>query len=263
MLKPYQFSDFAHTIQAHPTQSLCDNDLLKIGQSGHLTSYYAPFDAINFTAKVVFVGICPGKSQWQQALNRAKVAQDTGLEILELLQTVKFDSAFYGPMRRNIVQMLDYVELNKKLGICSTQSLFEQHQHLVHMTSVLRHCILNKGQNYNGSTPNILKNDFLQQHIQTFFIPEIQQLSSSAVYIPMGLSVAKVLNNLVSLGYLNESQILDGFPHPSGANAERIQYFLAQKSVPQLSSKTNPCLIDQAKQNLMIKLKAINFDCRV
>jgi hypothetical protein len=259
MTQHEQFSDFASTIQSHTLEQLYQQDQLKIGQSGQLSSYYAPFEAINPMAQVIFVGICPGKAQWQHAIEVAKTGLENNIPSAVLLKQIKSESAFRGPMRRNIVHMLDYVGLHHKLGIESSQSLFEQDQQRVHMTSVLRHCILHKGQNYNGSTPNMLKNEFLQQHIQNFFIPEIQQLPPTAAYIPMGLSVAQVLYHLASLGYLKDSQILAGFPHPSGANSERIQYFLEQKTALQLSKNTNPQKIDLDKANLLHKIKDLKF----
>ncbi|MBI1452455.1 hypothetical protein IL972_11100 [Acinetobacter sp. FL51] len=259
MTQHKQLSDFVCTIQSHTLEQLYQEDHLKIGQFGQLSSYYAPFEAINPMAQVIFVGICPGKAQWQHAIAVAKTGLESNIPFATLLKQIKSESAFRGPMRRNIVHLLDYVGLHHKLGIESSQNLFEQDQERVHMTSVLRHCILHKGQNYNGSTPDMLKNDFLQQHIQKNFITEIQQLSPTAVYIPMGLSVAQVLYHLASLGYLKESQILAGFPHPSGANSERIQYFLEQKTALQLSKNTNAKKIDLDKANLLNKIKDLNF----
>lgn len=104
----------------------------------------------------------------------------------------------------------------------------------------------------------MLKNTFLKQHIEHYFIPQLQNLPD-VLYIPLGKSVIEVLHYLASLGYLNRTQMLDGFPHPSGANAERIQYFLNLKTKAQLSSKTNPEKIDQAKQQLIEKLERLEL----
>ena len=62
----------------------------------------------------------------------------------------------------------------------------------------------------------MLRNAFLRQHVEHYFIPQIQNLPD-ALYIPLGQSVIEVLHYLSSLGYLSQNQILDGFPHPSGA----------------------------------------------
>ena len=105
----------------------------------------------------------------------------------------------------------------------------------------------------------MLKNVFLKQHIDAYFLPEISQMNSNVVYIPLGKSVSEVLYFLSSLGYLKEQQILDGFPHPSGANAERIKYFLEEKLASNLSNATNPALIDEAKLKLLHKIEALHF----
>ncbi|WP_228200231.1 hypothetical protein [Acinetobacter tianfuensis] len=252
------FNDFSTVIAQQSIEQLLHTDALLLGSSDAISSYYCPFDAINTQAKVVLVGICPGKVQWKNALTSARQALKAGLTLDQILLTAKTSGAFSGPMRSNLIHMLDYAGLAQKLDIQSTAALFEPQNSLVHMTSVLRHCILINGENYNGSSPNMLKNTFLNQHIQQYFIPETAQFQN-AVYIPLGKSVIDVLYHLSSLGYLKESQILDGFPHPSGANAERIKYFLGEKSANQLSAKTNAQMIDQAKNRLLDKINHINF----
>ena len=42
---------------------------------------------------------------------------------------------------------------------------------------------------------------------------------------------AAALRHLAGLGILDPSHILDGLPHPSGANAERVAYFLGRKAM--------------------------------
>jgi hypothetical protein len=51
--------------------------------------------------------------------------------------------------------------------------------------------------------------------------------------------------------------VLAGLPHPSGANAERISYFLGRKSKEALSSKTNATKIDEAKLVLLKQLALV------
>ena len=49
-------------------------------------------------------------------------------------------------------------------------------------------------------------------------------------------------------GVIQRNQILAGMPHPSGANAERIAFFLGEKAKKDLSAKTNPTIILEKKQ---------------
>lgn len=252
------FSDFANIIKTHSLNDLCQSELLKIAQSGNLGSYYTPFDSINLDAKIVLVGICPGRAQWVKALTACKDALDADLDSTEVLKRAKATGAFSGPIRTNLIQILDHIGLQDKLNIDSCAALFASQSNLVHMTSVLGQSIFVDGANYAGSSPKMLKHPFLLEHIHDYFIKEVKQLPN-AVYIPLGQSVIEVLYYVSSLGYLQESQILDGFPHPSGANAERIQYFLGNKPAEALSCKTNPTKIDQAKQILLSKLASIQL----
>ena len=256
-MRTYHLTDFSEIIQKHSLYKLTETELLKIGQYGNLSSFYAPFESMNTEAKVVLVGICPGQIQWHNALREAQAGLKQNLPLDTILKRTKSTGAFSGPMRANLVKILDHIGLHTKLGIHSTQVLFHENQSIAHMTSLLKHCILINGKNYAGSSPNMLKNVFLKQHIDAYFLPEISQMNSNVVYIPLGKSVSEVLYFLSSLGYLSQNQILDGFPHPSGANAERIQYFLNLKTKDQLSNKTNPEKIDQAKQQLIEKLERL------
>jgi hypothetical protein len=63
---------------------------------------------------------------------------------------------------------------------------------------------------------------------------------------------------LVSKGLVDERNVLTGMPHPSGANAERIAYFLGTKRREYLSIKTNADLIDASKVALVTKVSNYN-----
>ena len=256
MSKVVSFSNYVEKIRSHSIEELTQSNLLLIDADQELQSFYAPFEHINLQAKLVIVGICPGQQQWRNALIAAQHALHQDLSEELVLQQAKNSGAFSGPIRKNLTQLLDHVGLQHSLGIETTQHLFAEHREMVQMSSVLQQCILNKGKNYAGSAPAMLKNDFLRQHIHNYFIPMVQQLPN-ALYVPLGKGVDEVLNYIQNLGYLNSNQILDGFPHPSGANAERIKYFLGEKPREQLSKTTNPNLIDQSKAKILEKLSQI------
>ena len=247
------FSRFASVIKTHSIEELTQCDLLLLKTLGPVQSFYAPFEAINHDAKVVIVGICPGQQQWRNALIAAKDGLEQQLSEENILKLAKNSGAFSGPIRKNLTQLLDHIGLHNQLGIQTTAELFSNHQDMVQMCSVLQQCILVNGKNYAGSTPAMLKNELLKQHIDDYFIPMVQQLPN-AIYIPLGKGVDEVLNYVSSLGYLNDQQILAGLPHPSGANAERIKYFLGEKPRDQLSQQTNPEQIDSAKSQILLKL---------
>ena len=71
--------------------------------------------------------------------------------------------------------------------------------------------------------------------------------------------VCQVFEMLIQDGILNSNQVLSGLPHPSGANAERIAYFLGNKPKELLSSKTNTELLDKAKAEIIKKLERLEM----
>ena len=63
------FSQFSPAIRDINTKA--DSPTLLLGAQGPLSIYYAPFDALNPQARVVLVGITPGRTQANNALAEA------------------------------------------------------------------------------------------------------------------------------------------------------------------------------------------------
>jgi hypothetical protein len=80
-----------------------------------------------------------------------------------------------------------------------------------------------------------------------------------AVFVPLGPKVSLALSWLAGRGLLDEARILHGLPHPSGANAERIAYFLGRKKKSALSSRTNGSQIDADRLALRTKMAALGM----
>lgn len=194
----------------------------------NLEIYYAPFEYINERAKVIIVGITPGLHQMKQSYSTVIRFKDTEMDDEEILHEVKKNSSFEGPMRKNLIAMLDELELHHYLGLNSTSELFSTASHLLQTTSVIKYPVFYKGKNYNGSTPNILKTDILMKYIIETFAPEIIRLEHPLI-IPLGVNVSKVLTYLTTNDYLNSDSILYGFPHTSGGNGHRHKQFAENK----------------------------------
>ncbi len=62
------------------------------------------------------------------------------------------------------------------------------------------------------------------KYVYENFIEEIKSLDDfeNILLIPLGKAVEEVLFKLKEEGVISERQILKGFPHPSGANVNRI-----------------------------------------
>jgi len=194
----------------------------------NLEIYYAPFEYINERAKVIIVGITPGLHQMKQSYSTVIRFKDTEMDDEEILLEVKKNSSFEGPMRKNLIAMLDELELHHYLGLNSTSELFSTASHLVQTTSVIKYPVFYKGKNYNGSTPNILRTDLLKKYIVNTFAEEIIRLEHPLI-IPLGVNVSKVLTYLTTNNYLNSDSILYGFPHTSGGNGHRHKQFAENK----------------------------------
>jgi len=232
---------------------------LLLSSEGGLQTFYAPFDHVNAGARVVLCGITPGLQQASRALDEARRQLRLGASVDQAKQAAKETASFAGAMRSNLINMLDHVGVPALLDIDSCARLFDTHRHLVHYTSALRYPVFLDGQNYSGS-PAILSRASLRHQVETHLAEEIRTLGPQCLYVPLGPKVTEVFQHLCTKRLLKPEQLLDGLPHPSGANAERISYFLGGKPREKLSSKTNPVVLDQAKARLLAKLATLKAE---
>lgn len=225
---------------------------LQLGEHGRLSAYYAPFDHINASARVVLVGITPGRAQATTAIAAARRALTDGMSNAAASMAAKNTASFSGPMRSNLVAMLDHVGLAGTLGLSSCADLFTRRTDLVHFTSALRYPVFLDGKDYSG-TPSILANAWLSDMAWRWLAAEAEALRE-AWWVPLGKEPRSVLLAFADKGLLQRRQILDGLPHPSGANAERIAYFLGNKPRGLLSAKTDADALDRARDALVARL---------
>jgi hypothetical protein len=231
------------------------NNKLRLAQDGNIEVCYVPFDCINPQARIVIVWITPGRTQMLNAIKEARRQMDNGADTERILIAAKLTGAFSGAMRPNLAGLLDCVGINDWLGIGSCNELFGSSAHFVQTASVLSNAVFVDGENYNG-TPNMTKHPLLREQLLTHF-GEIAKALPNAVFIPLGDKVAEALHFIAAHGLLERKQILDGLPHPSGANAERIAYFIGRKSRSALSSKTNADKLDKARDLMTRQVLAL------
>lgn len=255
-MKITQFKKFAPIIRSLNIDDLAGdsllNEKLRIAQDGLVEVCYAPFEYINPKARIMIVGITPGRTQMLNALRECRRQIDAGAGDQQVLKAAKQTGAFSGAMRPNLVAMLNHVGLQHWLGISSCDALFGEASSMVQTTSVLRNPVFVDGDNYNG-TPNMISHPLLQKQLIDGFGQDAKALPD-AVFIPLGDKVALALHFLADRGLIVRERILDGLPHPSGANAERIAYFLGNKERSALSRKTSPDKLDQARAELMARV---------
>jgi hypothetical protein len=227
---------------------------LHIANDGDLDVYFSPFEHVNRNAKIVLVGMSPGGTQAKNANVAAQNALKDGKSLDQAGKIAKETGSFSGALRNNLVALLDNIGVSEKIGIESAISLFNENSTLLHSTSVFRYPTLLKGKPIS-SAKNGLKQPLLKDMIDTCLAEECKLLGKDTLYVPLGQGVGEVLLYLAERGVISSSQILIGLPHPSGANAERISYFLGRKERSKLSTKTNPDKLDIARQTLLSQIK--------
>lgn len=244
---------FASTIRGLTDAELQSHGVLgqrlNIARDGQIEVMYAPFEYINRQALVLLVGITPGHTQVVNALRECRQQLLAGASDEQALKAAKQTGAFSGAMRPNLIALMDAIGLQRWLGLGTCEALFGPAAHLMHSTSVLRNPVFVKGENYNGA-PSMTRHPLLRQQLLDGFAQDARALPG-AVLLPLGDKVAEALHFLADQGELDRARIIDGLPHPSGANAERIAYFLGRKARTELSAKTNPDKLDAAKAQLV------------
>ena len=229
---------------------------LRIREEGRLTVSYAPVDHVAMDARVVFVGITPGAQQATNALIAARSSILAGRSDAETLAAAKVFASFSGPMRSNLVAMLDHIGLAARIRLRTCASLWDADSGLAHFTSALRYPVFVGGENYSGQ-PSMTKTASLRAILHQYLVEEARMLHE-AVWIPLGRPAVEGLQETVRLGVLSAAQVLDGLPHPSGANKERIAYFVGQKARAALSEKTNAVKLDLAREPLIAQVAALS-----
>ena len=233
MLTVPPFETFLPAIMALPAgRALGRNELLvdalRLYRDRQVEVYYMPTDGLNPVAKLMLVGITPGWTQMELAYRHVRLGLDNGLEPSEAQWRARYAASFGGPMRRNLVTMLDGIGVNALLGVPSSHVLFEdEHPHL-HSTSILRHPVFVAGANFTGHASIVTHGALASTMVRNIFLRELAALPG-ALIVPMGDYVSALLNGLVVETLVDPRRVLFGFPHPSGANGHRKSRFEEQR----------------------------------
>jgi hypothetical protein len=225
------FSRFTPAIAALPDYlRLTRGDLLTpdflLEQDGRLAIYYAPFDYVNPGARVALVGITPGFRQMEIALRESRDALRRGAPGAEIVARVKYQASFAGPIRKNLVGILDGIGLPQALGIATSALLYTERTDLLQTSAVVRHPVFVNGKDWTGHTPPVRANALLRRYLWEAMLPELRAVPD-ALLISLGKCASDALAALVAAGALDPARCLIGLPHPSGANGHRHAQFAA------------------------------------
>ncbi len=173
---------------------------------------------MNPKAEVVIVGITPGNSQ----LKGERKELDK--------REIKRRNAFAGSMRPNLVNMLNFIGVNRLLGIESCSTLWEEDFDKVDMTSLLVEATyeLKKDgmKEMFRHAQKIAKSEKLTRMLEEGFVKNCGRYENPVLYVACGPGVYDVLKKL------QDEKKIEGFvagiAHPSGANTGRIQCYLGK-----------------------------------
>jgi hypothetical protein len=229
MLPFENFSRYWQALLELPTQDRYDKDQLRcerfllFSESG-LEAYYVPFHYLNAKARIVLVGVTPGWTQMERAFWAAKDGLAHGLSGEQLFNYIDKTGSFSGPMRKNLVEMLDGIGLGDCLGIDSCTDLFSNSSHLVHFTSAMSAPVFKRGDNYAGSSPKALDVPKLRTFVLENLAAELNVLPD-AIIVPLGKVPGEAVQFLQTERLIALNRCLIGFPHPSGANGWRKPHY--------------------------------------
>jgi hypothetical protein len=222
------FEAYADAIRNLPSRDLDVDDLrcerFRLQAEKRIDVYYTPFDYVNEAARVSLVGITPGWHQMRAAYMTARALLQSGMPHREVLAGVSSAAGFSGPMRTNLVRMLDGLSLPQLLGIATSADLFGSSRHLRHGTSAIRYAAFIAGRNYTGSSPALTTVPLFRRYVFDVLAPELARVRGSIV-IPMGRAVESALQLLIDARHLSAERCCLGFPHPSGGNGYRIRHY--------------------------------------
>lgn len=162
------------------------------------------------------------------AIAEARVCIEEDIPLQVMKYRCKVAGRFSGSLRHNLIALLNQLNLKDYLKIDDASQLFEEADDLLHTISLIPYPVFVKGKNYTGHSPKLLKTPLLLKYIQDYFVSELSTLDPVLI-IPLGKGVEEALLYLANQNLINESQILKGFPHPSGANAHRFKQFEENK----------------------------------
>ena len=221
------FTSYSDRISALPEGTLTEGHLRQFLLSAQppIEIFYAPFDWCNVAAKIVIVGITPGRNSMRLAFEAARDSLRSGGSLEEAVRRAKRTGSFSN-MRKNLSSRLDAVGVNAVLGITSCSELFGERADLLHTTSAIRYPVFKDGKNYGGYSPSLTSHVLLKRFVHEYLTPEIAQFPK-ALFVPNGPAVAKAL----LMAGLDGRRCLVGFPHASnGPGAkDRAKTFEAEK----------------------------------
>ncbi|MGW4424989.1 uracil-DNA glycosylase family protein [Streptosporangium sp. NPDC004631] len=217
------FEDTLCSLSPDITEEQVASPELLLYRDHKLEIYFVPFDWVNANARVMLVGLTPGRQQMHLAVRTAVRALRSGRTLDEALKEADETGSFAGSMRTNMISMLDGIGLHDALGLDSTAGLFADRSDLLASTSAICHAVFVQGANYSGS-PAVDRHPVLTAFARQVLDKNLEMVPDALV-IPLG----KAASTAVGLTAVSRERVLSGFPHPSGANGHRARLYAERR----------------------------------
>jgi hypothetical protein len=228
---------------------------LRMHGNGDLVVYYAPFEWVNPSAKLVLVDATPWKAQADIALTEANRALLEGAPASEVLRRANLAAAFAGVTRQRVVALLDHIGVHQWLSLSSSADLFGEAGGLLQVSSVLQFPVFKNGENFRaGWHPE--RDPMLRLQMRSHF-GNMAKAMPEAVFIPVGAAASRGVEWLTKDGFVSMERVLHGLPHPRKEEPDRTAYFLGEKDRADLDEKTHPDKIDAARDYLRSAVAAL------
>ncbi len=196
-------------------------------RSKKLQCFYAPFDYINPDAKIILVGLTPGKTQMTNALNSViesytnPIRADKDSILLKAKQFASFSNGARSKTQDNLIDILKKLGYEKELRISNLIDLWGKAGNQVQFCSVLKYPVFKNGGNYKDDPSSRNATPDLKKMINKF-VEDLQLIDPNALLIPLGGQVHNVITKLNKDKKIPQRLKLTEFgevvfhPHPSG-----------------------------------------------
>lgn len=146
------------------------------------------FDYVNKDAEVMILGITPGPN------HTVNVEDAKRLSKKELKRKYAFSGTL---MRKNLIDELNYILLNKFLNIKDCKSLWEDDFYRVEMTSLLKNAVYknNESKTPFNETQKINKNEQLNNEFENGFKNDCKKYKNLRIIIALGKKLRLLLMN--------------------------------------------------------------------
>jgi hypothetical protein len=240
-----RFPEFAPAIAELPTgRALTADDIVvprfRLEQEGDLEIYYGPMAWVRPKAKLIAVGITPGRSTMLAAFQAARDAMAAGASEARVLDEVKRVASF-SKAHGNLSRMLDELGANRWLGLVSCRELSQpQAAAWFQPTSAIGYPVFKRGEDFSGRGPKPPSSPMLGRWLREELAPELAMLPE-ALIVPLGRAVDAAVGMLVHDGLLDDARCLAGFPHPSGRNVSLPRQWATERAQLQRKSSSWFC----------------------